>query len=69
MIGQVSSIVLGLFQEEGVETMVRRKIRVLKGRNGEVGAFDINWNFTNMDFTQVQADQLSKEQQKPLDYV
>ena len=36
-INQISSIVLGLFQHEGVETMLRRKINVMKGRNGEVG--------------------------------
>jgi replicative DNA helicase len=51
-IGQISSIVLGLFQEEGVETMVSRKIRVLKGRNGEAGEFEINWDFLGMDFSQ-----------------
>ena len=52
-IGQVSSIVLGLFQEEGVETMKQRLVRVLKGRNGEVGQFSILWDFTNMVFDQV----------------
>jgi replicative DNA helicase len=52
-IGQISSVVLGLFQEEGVETMVRRQIKILKGRNGEVGQMDVNWDFMNMDFTEV----------------
>ena len=52
-IGQISSIVLGLFQEEGVETMEKRQIKVLKGRNGEVGQFDVNWDFINMDFSSV----------------
>lgn len=55
-IGQISSIVLGLFQEEGVETMVSRKIKVLKGRNGEAGEFEINWDFVNMDFSQKKAE-------------
>lgn len=50
-IGQISSIVLGLFQEEGVETMEKRRIRVLKGRNGETGEFDVHWDFANMDFS------------------
>lgn len=53
-IGQVSSIVLGLFQEDGVETMKSRQVKVLKGRNGEIGQFSINWDFTNMVFDQVQ---------------
>jgi replicative DNA helicase len=52
-IGQISSIVLGLFQEEGIETMKQRKIRVMKGRNGEIGQFSIAWNFVEMDFAQV----------------
>lgn len=56
-IGQISSIVLGLFQDDGVETMKQRKVRVLKGRNGQTGEFSINWNFSTMDFSQVQYDQ------------
>lgn len=52
-IGQISSIVLGMFQEEGVETMMQRQIRVMKGRNGEVGQFSIGWDFTGMNFHQV----------------
>lgn len=51
-IGQISSIVLGLFQEDGVETMKQRKIRVMKGRNGEIGQFSIAWNFIDMLFDQ-----------------
>ena len=44
-IGQLSSVVLGLFEEDSIETAVQRKIRVLKGRNGEQGEFNINWRF------------------------
>lgn len=51
-IGQLSSIVLGLFQEEGVETLRKRQVRVLKGRNGEIGSFNIHWNFDSMDFSE-----------------
>lgn len=53
-IGQISSIVLGLFQEEGVETMKQRTIKVLKGRDGQVGQFSVKWDFMNMDFSQTQ---------------
>lgn len=52
-IGQCSSIVLGLFQEESVETMYRRLVDVMKGRNGEVGQFPINWDFQKMDFDEI----------------
>ena len=52
-IGQISSIVLGLFQEDGVETMKRRSIKVLKGRDGQVGQFEVNWDFVTMDFSQI----------------
>lgn len=47
-IGQLSSVVLGLFEEESVETKIARKVRILKGRNGESGEFTINWRFGGM---------------------
>ena len=52
-IGQISSIVLGMFEDDNVETIKKRLIRVLKGRNGEIGEFSIAWNFLNMSFDQV----------------
>lgn len=52
-IGQISSVVLALMQSEGVETMYKRHVDVLKGRNGEVGGFPINWEFTKMNFDQI----------------
>jgi len=52
-IGQISSIVLGLFEEESVETMVRRKIEILKGRKGEVGSFTTAWDFQSMSFAEI----------------
>lgn len=52
-IGQISSIALSLFQEDGIETMKQRKVQVMKGRNGEVGQFAIAWDFTSMTFHQV----------------
>jgi replicative DNA helicase len=59
VIGQVSSVALGLFQDESVETIEGRQVRILKGRNGEVGQFSISWDFANMEFgqKQVQDDQ------------
>jgi len=51
-IGQISSIALSLFQEDGIETMKTRKVQIMKGRNGEVGQFAIAWDFNLMNFSQ-----------------
>lgn len=51
-IGQVSSIVLALLEDDSIETMQRRRIDILKGRSGETGHFYINWDFWNMDFSE-----------------
>lgn len=55
-VGQLSSIVLGMFEEESVETMVSREIHVLKGRKGQVGKFRINWDFLTMSFEELVDD-------------
>jgi len=63
VIGQISSIVLGLFEPDSVETLQHRHIEVLKGRSGEIGGFDINWIFDDwpfMDFNQ-KADESKTE--------
>jgi len=56
-IGQLSSVVLGLLQDESVETLMRRRIEILKGRNGEQGSFEVHWIFDTgpnfMDFSEV----------------
>lgn len=63
-IGQVSSVVLGLLQKDSVETKLHRDISILKGRNGETGKFKINWDFINMDFSEVKPEEvLNKEMQ------
>lgn len=67
VIGQVSTIALGLFQDDSVETMEGRVIRVLKGRNGEIGSFQINWNFNVMDFSEKIEDQQTETAQ--LEYI
>lgn len=56
-IPQVSSVVLGLFQEDTVESIESRLISVMKGRDGEIGGFRINWDFNTMNFDQVSDDQ------------
>jgi hypothetical protein len=44
-IGQISSIVLGLLEEDNVETMKKKTVTIMKGRSGESGEFKINWQF------------------------
>ncbi len=53
-IGTHSSLVLGLFEEESVQTQHRRRVSVLKGRQGEAGKFFIKWDFSmKTDFSEV----------------
>ena len=64
-IGQLSSVVLGMMEDESIETLKRRKISILKGRSGESGEFIINWNFDNfpfMDFSEVAPTEVSSLQ-------
>jgi len=61
-IGQVSSLVLGLFEEESVETIKQRKIEILKGRNGEIGSFITRWDFNKMDFSEIEEEDVSELQ-------
>ena len=62
-IGQHSSLVLGLFEEDSVETETRRKVSVLKGRNGEAGCFFTKWDFDmTCDFSEWKEEELEKLQ-------
>lgn len=55
VIGQLSSIVLGLFEGGTVEQEETKRIDLLKGRGGEEGEFHTKWDFKSMDFSQVSA--------------
>lgn len=59
-IGQISSIVLAMDQEDSVETLLQRWIRVAKGRAGQVGGFPINWLFDVMNFDQTVVQEAKK---------
>ena len=52
-IGQHSSLVLGLFEADSVETLKMRRVKVLKGRSGETGEFTTKFRFDTMDFSEV----------------
>jgi replicative DNA helicase len=60
VIGQMASLVLGLFEEESVETLKQRTIHVLKGRNGESGRFNTRWNFMAMDFSEIPKEEINE---------
>jgi replicative DNA helicase len=62
-IGTHSSLVLGLFEDDSVETEVRRRVNVLKGRSGEAGQFYINWRFDGTtEFSEVAQETLEELQ-------
>lgn len=52
-IAQLSSIMLGLLEDDTVETEQSRKVSVLKGRQGEAGSFRVKWDFNNMNFDEI----------------
>jgi hypothetical protein len=59
VIAQVSSLAIGFFEDESVETIIRRRADILKGRHGETGRFYTNWNFKSMDFAEAVSENLS----------
>ena len=61
-IGHHSSLVLGLFEDDTVETLKQRRVKVLKGRSGETGQFLTKWKFDKMDFAQVEETSLEDHQ-------
>jgi replicative DNA helicase len=52
---QLSTVMLGLYDNEAnVEAKKKRTVKILKGRNGETGQFDINWDFSaQMNFSEI----------------
>lgn len=53
-IPEYMSVIMGLLENpKSLNQMAKKRISILKGRNGEVGAFDIHFNFNTMDFGEV----------------
>jgi replicative DNA helicase len=50
IIGQVSSVVLGLFYGEGVNETLRRRIKIMKNRDQALGEFETNYLFNPPNF-------------------
>lgn len=54
---QLSSLALGIMQEESTETIKQRDVSVLKGRQGEQGKFTVKWDFDwTTDFSEIVPD-------------
>jgi len=51
-IGQISSIVLGFFEDSNPENVNKKRIDVMKGRSGEQGVFHCHWDFNKMNFSE-----------------
>ncbi|NOQ30163.1 MAG: hypothetical protein GQ570_03475 [Helicobacteraceae bacterium] len=58
-IGQISTMVMALLENDSLETENQRKMTIMKGRNGESGSFPINWDFMTMNFSEVSEDEQS----------
>jgi replicative DNA helicase len=54
IVGQVSSVVLGLFPGDSPHEITRRKIKILKNRDQALGEFQINYLFNPPDLDWVQ---------------
>lgn len=58
-IGQISSAVLALHQEDSVETAMQRIINVIKCRTERQFSYNVKWDFQNMDFGEVVPEKVS----------
>lgn len=55
-LGQLASLVVGIFKDEDTddaEVDSHRRLKILKGREGERGEFHIHYNFATMDFSEM----------------
>lgn len=55
-IGQISSLVMAIQKNANVSSLNHKWIDILKGRNGETGGFEINWQFRQMNFDEYVPD-------------
>lgn len=58
-IGQISSVVLGLFEPDLQEVASQRELVVLKGRDGQTGGYPVHWDFHGMDFSEVGEEEVT----------
>lgn len=54
-IGEYLGVILGLLENpKQVKEQARKKVSIMKGRNGETGSFYVNWRFDQCDFSEWQ---------------
>lgn len=59
-IGQVSSLVLAITGDDSIENVIGRRIKVIKGRNGEDAEFRVRWDFEwTTDFSELLAESVA----------
>lgn len=63
-IGAIASVVIGIFDKSPYEADIvedvisaKRYLEVIGGREGETGGFYINWDWKNMDFSEITEEQ------------
>jgi replicative DNA helicase len=64
-VGQIAGGVIGL--KEDTESF-QREVVILANRDGETGSFFINWNFKDMDFSEMERTPLGKEENEDIIY-
>jgi replicative DNA helicase len=53
-IGEYMGVILGLLENpKEVSQLNKKKVSIMKGRNGEVGSLMINWSFDDCDFSEI----------------
>jgi replicative DNA helicase len=55
-IGQLASLIVAILSDEGGDDVVastQRRMKILKGREGESGQWFVHWDFTSMNFDEV----------------
>lgn len=53
-IAQLSSLAIGIMEDDSIETIRSRKVSILKGRQGEEGSFQVKWDFEwTTDFSEI----------------
>jgi replicative DNA helicase len=62
-IGQLGSVVIAIQAGEGIHEETRRKISVIKNRDGDQCEFDINFSFNPPNFKQVTEEELDNDEQ------
>lgn len=56
-IGQLSSLIVAIFNDEGGDELGasrQRRLKIIKGREGERGQWNINWNWATCNFSEIQ---------------